>query len=66
MQQQYYLDNKYAQLQSLNNFVDADVLINRTHPVMMYKIHLVHVRFVGSTTNTTYTFFNLQNTLLMC
>jgi hypothetical protein len=23
-----YLNNKYAQLQSLNNFVDADVLIN--------------------------------------
>jgi hypothetical protein len=26
---------KYAQLQSLNNFVDADVLIPDTHPVMM-------------------------------
>jgi hypothetical protein len=56
-----YLNSKYAQLQSLNNFVDADVLINpgysSSNDAKQNPFFGSFVRdAAGSTTNTTYTF----------
>jgi hypothetical protein len=64
-----YLNNKYAQLQSLNNFVDADVLINpgysSSNDAKQNPFFGSFVRdAAGSTTNTTILFLHLQ-TLLM-
>lgn len=57
-----YLNSKYAQLQSLNNFVNADVLINpgysSSNDAKQNPFFGSFVRdAAGSTTNTTYTFF---------
>jgi hypothetical protein len=57
-----YLNNKYAQLQSLNNFVDADVLINpgysSSNDAKQNPFFGSFVRdAAGSTTNTTNFFY---------
>jgi hypothetical protein len=58
-----YLNSKYATLQTLNNFVSSDVVINpgyssanndkQTHFLVVCR------DAAGATTNTTYTFFHI-------